>query len=122
MILLYKLSSCAPSLVIAATLVGRRWGQTAAGLVAGFPIVAGPILFFYALEQGPAYAVSASQATLIGLFSLSFFALAYSLAGLDRRLRHPGAALYWAGQPLRWALWLGPAGSASLATLLGSRC
>ena len=76
-LLLYKLS-VAPLLVIGATLAGRRWGQTVAGLVAGFPIVAGPILFFYAVEQGPAYAASAAQATLLGLFSLCLFAMAYS--------------------------------------------
>jgi hypothetical protein len=74
---LYKLL-VAPVLVMVASLAGRRWGQTATGLVAGFPIVAGPILFFYALEQGPAYAGSAAQATLLGIFSLSLFVLGYS--------------------------------------------
>jgi hypothetical protein len=47
-LLLYKVT-LAPLLVIGATLAGRKWGQTAAGLVAGFPIVAGPILVFFAL-------------------------------------------------------------------------
>jgi hypothetical protein len=76
-LLFYKLS-VAPLLVMGATLVGRRWGQTAAGFVAGLPIVAGPILFFYALEQGPLYAASAAQATLLGIFSLSLFVLGYA--------------------------------------------
>jgi hypothetical protein len=74
---LYK-ASIAPLLVMGATLAGRRWGQTAAGLVAGLPIVAGPILFFYALEQGPAYAAVAARDTLLGLFSLSLFVLGYA--------------------------------------------
>lgn len=77
MILLYKLT-LAPALVVLATLAGRRWGQTVAGLVAGFPIVAGPILVFYALEQGPLYAAAAAQATILGMISLSLFALAYA--------------------------------------------
>ncbi len=76
-LLLYK-ATFAPLLVIGATLAGRRWGQSVAGLVAGFPIVAGPILVFFALEQGPLYAANAAQATLLGLISLSFFALVYS--------------------------------------------
>jgi hypothetical protein len=75
-LLAYKLL-LSPALVAGATLAGRRWGGVAAGLVAGLPIVAGPILFFYALEQGPAYASAAAVATLMGLVSLSGFLLAY---------------------------------------------
>ena len=77
LLLLFKLT-LAPLMVAAATLFGRRYGQTAAGLVAGLPIVAGPILWFYANEQGPAYAQAASVSTLLGLFSLSLFAVAYA--------------------------------------------
>jgi hypothetical protein len=76
-LLTYKLT-LAPALVAGATLFGRRYGDTAAGLLAGLPIVAGPILWFYALEQGPGYAAAAAVATLLGLVSLSLFALAYS--------------------------------------------
>ncbi len=76
--LLYYKLSVAPLLVAGATLVGRRYGDLATGLVAGLPIVAGPILFFYALEQGPAFASDAAVATLLGLISLCFFALAYA--------------------------------------------
>lgn len=74
---LYKLT-IAPALVAVATLAGRKWGDSAAGLVAGFPIVAGPILFFYGLEQGPVFASDAALATLLGIFSLSLFVLAYT--------------------------------------------
>jgi hypothetical protein len=74
---LYKLTF-APILVAMATLAGRKWGDSAAGLVAGFPIVAGPILFFYGLEQGPVFATNAALATLLGIFSLSVFVLAYT--------------------------------------------
>lgn len=68
----------APALVAVATLAGRRWGDSAAGLVAGFPIVAGPALFFYAFDQGPVYASGAALATLMGVLSLSAFILAYA--------------------------------------------
>lgn len=76
--LLYYKLSLAPLLVAGATLAGRRYGDQAAGLVAGLPIVAGPILFFYALEQGPLFASDAALATLLGIVSLCFFALAYA--------------------------------------------
>lgn len=75
-LLWYKLT-LAPLMVVAATLAGRRWGAAAAGLVAGLPIVAGPILWFYAVEQGPAYAQAAAISTLLGLVSLGLFAVAY---------------------------------------------
>jgi hypothetical protein len=75
--LVYKMT-VAPALVAGATLAGRRWGDRAAGWIAGLPIVAGPILFFFALEQGSDFAVNAALATLLGLFSLSLFSLAYA--------------------------------------------
>lgn len=76
--LLYYKLSIAPLLVAGATLAGRRHGDQAAGLVAGLPIVAGPILFFYGLEQGALFASDAALATLLGIVSLCFFALAYA--------------------------------------------
>lgn len=76
-LLWYKLT-LAPALVAIATLLGRRYGQIAAGLVAGLPIVAGPILYFYAAEQGPAFAADAALSTLLGLVSLSLFTVAYA--------------------------------------------
>jgi hypothetical protein len=81
MITLLKLT-LAPTLVAGASLAGRRWGPTVGGWIAGFPIVAGPVLFFYALEQGPAFAAGAAHATLMGLLSLCVFSLVYGgLAG-----------------------------------------
>jgi hypothetical protein len=65
------------ALVCVATLAGRRWGHQATGLVGGLPIIAGPILFFYALEQGSAFAAQAAVATDLGLVSLCAFLLAY---------------------------------------------
>jgi hypothetical protein len=76
-LLWYKLT-LAPALVAVATLLGRRYGQIAAGLVAGLPIVAGPILYFYAAEQGPAFGAAAALSTLLGLVSLSLFTVAYA--------------------------------------------
>lgn len=76
--LFYLKLTLAPFLVAGATLAGRRYGDRAAGLVAGLPIVAGPILFFFALEQGTPYAVHAGLATLLGVISLCLFVLGYA--------------------------------------------
>jgi hypothetical protein len=70
----------APSLVVAASLSGRRWGAQVGGLVAGFPIIAGPISLFFALENGSAFGARAAKGTLAGIVSMSAFAVAYAKA------------------------------------------
>jgi hypothetical protein len=66
-----------PGLVAAVTLAVRRWGPAVGGWLAGLPIVAGPVLVFYALEQGDAFAARAAHATLAGLIGTVAFAVAY---------------------------------------------
>jgi hypothetical protein len=68
----------APSLVALATLIARRYGPGVGGWVVGFPIVAGPILLFFSVEQGPAFAADAARATLLGIVSLASFGLVYA--------------------------------------------
>jgi hypothetical protein len=67
-----------PGLVAAVTLAVRRWGPAVGGWLAGLPIVAGPVLVFYALEQGDAFAARAAHATLAGLIATVAFAVAYA--------------------------------------------
>ena len=67
----------APVLVAMATLVGRRWGARAGGLVSAFPAVVGPVLLIIAQQRGEAAVERAAGATLLGLVALSGFALAY---------------------------------------------
>lgn len=74
--LLLKLT-LSPTLVAGASLAARRWGPQVGGWIAGFPIVAGPVLFFYAWEQGVAFASQAAVGTLVGLVSLALFAVVY---------------------------------------------
>jgi hypothetical protein len=76
-ILLLKLL-VAPSLVALATLVSRRFGPVVGGWVVGFPIVAGPILLFFSIEQGPVFAAEAACSTLLGTVSLASFGLVYA--------------------------------------------
>ena len=67
----------APSFVVGASLTVRRFGPQVGGLVGGLPVVAGPILLVYALDQGPGFAARAAAATLLGLVSLTGFVVVY---------------------------------------------
>jgi hypothetical protein len=69
----------APGLVAVATLVARRLGNRAGGLVAGLPVVAGPIVLIYAVEHGDRYARLASAAAVLGMLSQVGFCVAYAL-------------------------------------------
>lgn len=77
MLLLLKLL-LVPGLVAAVTLAVRRWGPAVGGWLAGLPVVAGPVLVFYAIEQGNAFAAQAAHATLAGLSATVVFAVAYA--------------------------------------------
>jgi hypothetical protein len=67
-----------PSLIYLVTLVGRRWGPTAAGWFSALPIVAGPILLTMAIEQGPDFVATAAAHTLIAVIAVLVFCLAYA--------------------------------------------
>ncbi len=87
-----------PALVGAAWGAGRRFGPRVAGLLVALPIVAGPILLFYALEQGSAFAASAARSTLLGLVPLTAFCLVHAAAARrlvrrPRRLAAPASLL-----------------------------
>ncbi|HET6436472.1 MAG TPA: hypothetical protein VFG59_00320 [Anaeromyxobacter sp.] len=62
-----------PALVGLASLAGQRWGHRMGGLFAALPIVAGPALLLYALEEGPAFAAAAARSSLLGLCPLAGF-------------------------------------------------
>ena len=67
-----------PSLIAAITLAGVRFGPRVAGALTGFPVVAGPIVFFMALEQGAPFAARSAVATLSGIASLGVFGVLYA--------------------------------------------
>ncbi|HEY1457909.1 MAG TPA: hypothetical protein VGF15_05285 [Solirubrobacteraceae bacterium] len=71
----------APAFVVGASLASRRFGPRVGGLIAGLPVVAGPILLVYALAHGRAFASSAAIGTLLGLLSLTAFLVVYSRVG-----------------------------------------
>jgi hypothetical protein len=72
----------APCFVVGASLSARRFGPRVGGLIAGLPVVAGPILLAYALAHGRSFAAGAANGTLLGLVSLIAFVVVYArLAG-----------------------------------------
>jgi len=77
MVLLAVKALLAPTFVVCASLTARRFGARVGGIVAGLPVVAGPILLAYALAQGRVFAAQAAAATLLGLVSLTCFVVVY---------------------------------------------
>lgn len=75
----------APTLILLATLAGRRWGPAVGGWLAGLPLTSAPVSLILALEHGPDFAARAALGTLFGLISLAAFSLAYGVAA--RRLQ-----------------------------------
>lgn len=69
-----------PALIAGITLAGRQWGPGIAGWLSGFPIVAGPILLFVALERGSPFAAATAAAALAGGLAWLSFALSYAWA------------------------------------------
>jgi hypothetical protein len=66
-----------PAIIGGATLAGRRWGPTVAGWIGGLPLASGPLTYFLAIEQSPAFAAQSATATLAGLLGVAVFAVAF---------------------------------------------
>jgi hypothetical protein len=85
----------AAALVALSTLAGRRWGHEVAGLVGAFPLIVGPVLMLTAERQDAAAAARTAIGTLLGLVTLSGFALTYARSAA--RWRWPASVtLGWA--------------------------
>lgn len=86
----------APTFVIAASLVARRYGARVGGLTGGLPVVAGPILLVFALDHSRSFAAGAAAATLLGIVSLIAFIVLYTrLAASMKMPPHPSLILGW---------------------------
>ena len=78
MTLLFLKLVLVPALVACVTIAGRRWGIRVGGLLTALPMVAGPALCFYAIEQGDAFAASAARTTLLGISGTATWCVVYS--------------------------------------------
>jgi hypothetical protein len=79
----------APGFVVAISLVARRFGPRAAGVVGGLPVIAGPILLVLAIQHGASFADEAANGTMIGVVALIAFVVSYVAA--SRRAPWPWA-------------------------------
>ena len=118
-ILLFKLL-LVPTLIAGITLAGRRWGPAVAGWLSAFPVVAGPILFFIAMEQGAPFAADAAVGTLSALLAIVAFGLGYAWAAT--RFNWAGSlvaafAAYWVGVAVVATLAPGLAWSVAIAAV-----
>ena len=68
-----------PSLIGAASLAGRRWGDSISGWIIALPLTTVPITFFLALTHGTAFGATAAAGTLAGGLSQSAFILTFAL-------------------------------------------
>jgi hypothetical protein len=78
-LLLLKLT-LTPLLVGGASLAARRWGPAVGGWLVSLPLTSGPILFFLAVENGPAFAADVAVGTLLGLGAIVAYCLGYVAA------------------------------------------
>lgn len=69
-----------PVILILATQVSRRWGETVGGLIIGLPLTSAPTSLFFALEQGTPFAARAAVNSILGLIPVAAFCAAYITA------------------------------------------
>jgi hypothetical protein len=67
-----------PIIIGAITIVGRHWGAKIAGLLSGFPVIAGPIIYFLYMEQGATFTHAATTSTVGATTALSSFCFVYA--------------------------------------------
>jgi hypothetical protein len=73
-----------PLLILAASLVIRRWGEIVGGWFVGLPLTSAPVCLFLALDQGVGFAAAACLGSLAGAASEAGFGLAYSVVAPRR--------------------------------------
>jgi hypothetical protein len=99
----------APTFVVGASLIVRRYGARIGGLVGGLPVVAGPILLVFALDHGRAFAATAAAGTLLGIVSLLAFIVVYA--------RVAGRVRWTASLILGWGAFFAMTAALSTVTL-----
>jgi hypothetical protein len=85
----------APLCVVGVSLVGRKWGIAVAGILAGLPVVAGPILVVLTLVHGRQFGAEAAAGALLGLAALTLFVIIYGRAS-ERTGPLPSLLAGWA--------------------------
>jgi len=86
-----------PIFIVLITLAARRWGPQVAGVMAGFPLVTGPILFFIDLEQEYAFAAMAAVSSVSAVTAAVAFGFAYAWTSRFRA--------WWSSLPVALGAW-----------------
>ena len=68
-----------PSVMVGATLAGRRWGGAVSGWLVGFPLTSGPLVLYLALDHGRRFAAHTAVGSLSGAIAEVAFCLGYGL-------------------------------------------
>jgi hypothetical protein len=79
-----------PSVMVGATLAGRRWGGAVSGWLIGLPLTSGPLVLYLALDHGRRFAARTAVGSLSGAIAEVAFCLGYGLAA--RRGRRAAVA------------------------------
>jgi hypothetical protein len=74
-----------PLIIIAVTLIARRWGPRAAGLLVGLPVTGGPVSVFLATEHGRLFAARAASGAIAGTLGTAGFCAAFALIARRHR-------------------------------------
>ncbi len=67
-----------PAFLLLLSLAGKHFGPSIAGWLAGLPVVAGPIFFVLAFENGSSFAISAAAASTAAVFASVSFSIIYA--------------------------------------------
>lgn len=80
-----------PTLMLAISLAGNRWGTRLAGLLSGLPVTSALVMLFLSLEQGNGFALKAIPGALAGLAAVQATYLTYVVVA--QRARVPVACV-----------------------------
>jgi hypothetical protein len=75
----------APTLVAVVSVVTAKLGPRIGGIVGAFPMVSGPVLLLFALEQGAVFTTEAAFRTLVGTLSLVLYCAVYARVAMALR-------------------------------------
>lgn len=75
----------APAFIGIVSLIALRYGHRTAGWMVALPINTGTIIFILVLTEGTAFAAAAALGALLGIISLSVFAIGYARFALRHR-------------------------------------
>lgn len=67
-----------PVFIGGASLGARRWGPAFGGWIISLPLTSGPVALFLALDQGPAFAAAAAEASLAGCVAITAYGVVYA--------------------------------------------